>query len=393
MGPLSPAARLDSVLAERLEERRVKQLLRRRPLLDAPQTPETIIDGRRCISFCSNDYLGLATDRRLVKTAEQAVRQWGAGAGASHLVSGHMRPHHDLEEVLADWTGRERALLFSNGYMANLGVINALVGRGDHILEDRLNHASLLDGGMLSGARFQRFRHNDVDDLQRRLQPLEQGQRLVAVDGVFSMDGDMAPLPELATVCADQRAWLMVDDAHGLGVLGPQGAGSVAHCGLNAGQVPVLMGTLGKALGSFGAFVAGSETLIEALIQFARTYIYTTALPPAVAATTLAAVQIARTEQWRRDHLQALISRLRQGAEQLGLELMPSESAVQPLVVGSSEEALRISAALAKRRIWVAAIRPPTVPAGSARLRITLSAGHTEAQVDRLLEALAEAVA
>lgn len=384
---------LDDVLQTRLEQRRAQQLLRRRPLLDAPQAPYTVINGQRYLSFCSNDYLGLAADPRIADAAAQALRQWGVGAGASHLVCGHQRPHHQLEEALADWTGRPRALLFSSGYMANLGVLNALVGRGDHLFQDRLNHASLLDGGLLSGARFQRFRHNDSSDLQRRLQSCEGGQRLVAVDGVFSMDGDLAPLPELAAVCAANRAWLMVDDAHGLGVLGPQGAGSLAHFGLGTEQAPVLMGTLGKALGSCGAFVAGSETLIESLIQFARTYIYTTALPPAVAAASLAAVDIARREDWRREHLYRLIAQLRQGAEQLGIALAPSQSAVQPLLLGRAELALRVSAALAERGLWVAAIRPPTVPAGTARLRITLSAAHTTEQVEQLLAALAEVLA
>lgn len=386
----SASVDLDSVLQERLQQCRAQQRWRRRPLLDAAQAPETIIDGRACLNFCSNDYLGLAVDSRITAAAQHALQQWGNGAGASHLVCGHQRPHHELEEALADWTGRPRALLFSSGYMANLGVIATLLGRGDHLLQDRLNHASLLDGGRLSGARMQRFRHNDIADLERRLARLDSGSRLIAVDGVFSMDGDQAPLPGLASVAARHHAWLMVDDAHGLGVLGPEGRGSVAASKLGLSEVPILMGTLGKALGSSGAFVAGSETLIETLIQFARTSIYTTALPPAVAAATLEAVNIARKESWRRDHLQQLIRRFRSGAEQLGLNLMPSEGPIQPLWMGSAEAALHLSAALAERGFWVAAIRPPTVPAGTARLRITLTAAHAETHVDRLLQALAE---
>ncbi|MDX9875800.1 MAG: 8-amino-7-oxononanoate synthase, partial [Spongiibacteraceae bacterium] len=298
--------------------------------------------------------------------------------------------HHQLEERIAAFTGRPRALLFSTGYMANLGVITALVGRGDYVFEDRLNHASLLDGGLLSGARFQRFAHNDPDALERGLAKAESGRKLVVVDGVFSMDGDIAPLPELAAVAARRDAWLMVDDAHGFGVLGANGAGSVAHFGLTAAQVPVLMGTLGKSAGVFGAFVAGSETLIETLIQFARPYIYTTALPPMVAGATLAAIDLVEREAWRRDHLRALISHWRSGAKSLGLPVLDSDTAIQPLLAGDAAQALAISAALAERGLWVTAIRPPTVPAGTARLRVTLTAAHSVAQVDRLLEALAE---
>lgn len=385
----SSATALDAVLQGRIEERRQRNLLRRPPLLDAPQAPHTVINGRPVLSFCSNDYLGLAADPRVAAAAAEALTRWGSGSGAAHLVSGHMRPHEELEQALADWTGRERALLFSSGYMANLGVISALVGRGDHVLQDRLNHASLLDGGLLSGARFQRFRHNDCTDLERRLRQLPgAGNRLVVVDGVFSMDGDLAPLAELAGLCASHDAWLMVDDAHGLGVIGADGAGSVAHAGLDATAVPILMGTLGKALGGFGAFVAGSATLIEGLMQFARTYIYTTAMPPAQAAAALEAIRIARAEPWRRERVQQLGARLQQGAARLGLPLQASQSAVHPLIIGDAAAALRAAEQLAAQGIWVGAIRPPTVPAGTARLRITLSAAHTEADVDALLAAL-----
>jgi 8-amino-7-oxononanoate synthase len=276
--------------------------------------------------------------------------------------------------------------------MANLGVIAALVGRGDRVFEDRANHASLLDGARLSGARLVRYAHAGVADLDERLSGAAAGKRLVATDGVFSMDGDLAPLPALAAVAADREAWLMVDDAHGLGVLGPAGRGSVAAAGLGVEQVPVLMGTLGKALGTFGAFVAGSDALIETLIQDARTYIYTTAPPPALACATSAALQRVRADDWRRERLQQLVQRFRSGAAQLGLALMDSITPIQPLLAGEAHTALRLSAALRRQGILVTAIRPPTVPAGSARLRITFSAAHTEAQVDRLLEALEQAV-
>jgi 8-amino-7-oxononanoate synthase len=309
-------------------------------------------------------------------------------------VCGHSALHHQLEEKLAEVTGRPRALLFSTGYMANLGVVNALLDKSDFIFEDKLNHASLIDAGLLSGARFQRFLHNDIDNLRARLERASAGdnskaRKLICVDGVFSMDGDLAPLPELAALAQQHDAWLMVDDAHGFGVFGAHGGGCAEHFNLDREQLPILMGTLGKAAGTYGAFVAGSEALIETLIQFARTYIYTTALPPAVAAATLESIELIRRESWRREHLQQLIARFRHGAQQLGLQLMNSSSAIQPLLVGDAGRALELSETLAQRGLWISAIRPPTVPAGTARLRITLTAAHTETHVDRLLDALA----
>jgi 8-amino-7-oxononanoate synthase len=293
-----------------------------------------------------------------------------------------------LEEALAEFTGRPRALLFSSGYAANIGVLTTLLQRGDRVFEDRLNHASLLDGGLYSGARFRRFAHNNVPALAVQMDKAD-GPALVVVDGVFSMDGDTAPLAELATLCAARDAWLMVDDAHGFGVMGPGGGGSTEAAGLGVGEVPVLMATLGKALGTAGAFVAGDELLIEGLIQQARNYIYTTALPPAVAAASLVSLSLLREEAWRREHLAALISRFRDGAQQLALPLMPSQSAIQPLLVGDAARALALSARLREQGLLIGAIRPPTVPAGTSRLRITLSAAHTQQQVDRLLEQLA----
>ncbi|MBD2857997.1 8-amino-7-oxononanoate synthase [Spongiibacter sp. KMU-158] len=382
---------LETTLQRRLEERRSLSRYRQRREIQSAQTSRLSLNGREFLQFCSNDYLGIANHPKLIQAMQDAAAQFGVGSGASHLVCGHSSLHHQLENRLADITGRERALLFSTGYMANLGVIAGLLGKGDQVLEDRLNHASLLDGGLLSGARFQRFQHNNLEDLERRLMTLpEQGERLIVVDAVFSMDGDMAPLPELAKLAQRYDASLMADDAHGFGVLGNTGAGSAEFFGLSQRELPILMGTLGKGLGSYGAFVAGSETLIESLIQFARPYIYTTAMPPAVAAATLAGLDLLQTEAWRREHLQSLIGYFKAQAASLGFNVMPSDTAIQPLMVGGEAEAMAISAELERRGILVTAIRPPTVPVGSSRLRITLSAAHSTADIDQLLAALCE---
>jgi 8-amino-7-oxononanoate synthase len=371
-----------------LAERRAAQLYRQRRVVDGPQGPQLELDGRSVANFCSNDYLGLANHPALVAALKRGAEEYGVGAGASHLINGHSRAHHALEEELAAFVGRPRALLFSTGYMANLGAVSALVGRGDTVLEDRLNHASLLDAAKLSGARLQRYLHADASSLAAHLEKHGDGRTLLVTDGVFSMDGDVAPLTELAAVAARHQAWLMVDDAHGLGVLGDGGRGSVVQHKLDTAAVPVLMGTLGKAFGTFGAFVAGSEALIETLIQQARSYIYTTAMPPAIAEATRASLRLVQTEEWRREKLAALVQRFHSGAAQLGLPLLASETPIQPLVVGETSRAMAISEALLQRDILVSAIRPPTVPAGSARLRITFSAAHSEAQVDELLLAL-----
>ncbi|EKT4482208.1 8-amino-7-oxononanoate synthase [Pseudomonas putida] len=376
-------------LAARLAERRAADLYRQRPLLQSPQGPEVVVDGQRLLAFCSNDYLGLANHPEVIAAWQAGAERWGVGGGASHLVVGHSTPHHQVEEALAELTGRPRALLFSTGYMANLGAITALVGQGDTVLQDRLNHASLLDGGLLSGARFNRYLHNDPASLASRLDKAV-GNTLVVTDGVFSMDGDLADLPALADVARARGAWLMVDDAHGMGTLGAQGGGIVEHFGLGLEDVPVLIGTLGKACGTAGAFVAGSDELIEALVQFARPYIYTTSQPPALACATLKSLELLRRETWRREHLAALIRQFREGAQQIGLALMHSSTPIQPIMIGDSAQALRMSRMLRERGLLVTAIRPPTVPAGSARLRVTLSAAHSEAQVQLLLNALAE---
>ncbi len=375
-------------LAEQLALRKQENLYRQRGVLDGPQGVEICIDGQDCLSFCSNDYLGLANHPQVVAAFHRGLDEYGAGSGAAHLVSGHSRAHHQLEEELAAFTGRPRTLLFSTGYMANLGVMAALLGRSDRVFEDRANHASLLDGARLSAARLIRYRHADAKDLAARMASAPPGEYMVATDGVFSMDGDIAPLQDLARLCAQQQAWFMVDDAHGFGVLGRDGRGSVDAAGLGVEDVPILVGTLGKAFGTFGAFVAGSEELVETLIQQARSWIYTTASPPALACATRAALQLVCSEGWRRERLVALIRRFRAGAQQLDLPLLESYTPIQPLLVGDAGKALQMSAALREQRILVTAIRPPTVPEGTARLRITFSALHTDEQVDRLLDVL-----
>lgn len=348
-----------------------------------------VVDGQALLSFCSNDYLGLANHPDVISALKQGADEFGVGSGAAHLVNGHSHAHHALEEELAEFSGYPRALLFSTGYMANLGTVQALMGRGDTVFEDRLNHASLLDAGLHSAADFKRYAHNDMSALAQQLQQAGSGDKLILSDGVFSMDGDLAPLPQMAALAQSQDAWLMVDDAHGFGVLGQSGRGSTEHFKLDVAEVPIYMATLGKGLGCFGAFVAGDEALIEYLINEARTYIYTTALPPAVAEATRAALRLVQSEGWRRQHLQQLIQRFRHGAEQLGLPLMESFTPIQPLLVGEADVALAASQALLEQGILVTAIRPPTVPKATARLRITFSAAHSEEDVDHLLTALA----
>jgi 8-amino-7-oxononanoate synthase len=373
----------------RLAERKAQHLYRRCRVADSPQGPQMRIDGKLLIAFCSNDYLGLASDERIANALKQGVDRWGSGSGAAHLVNGHSSAHQALEEELADWLGRERVLLFSTGYMANLGIITGLLERGDQLFEDRLNHASLIDAGLLGNARLHRYRHSDMQSLRQQLAASPEGMRMVATDGVFSMDGDIALLGEMASICCSERTLLMVDDAHGLGVLGREGRGCVDEAGLTQSDVPVLMGTLGKAFGVAGAFVAGSELLIETLIQQARSYIYTTAMPAALAEATRASLRIVREERWRRDKLESLMWRFREGAEAIGLSLMPSRTPIQPILLGEPEMAVAWSRRLEEHGFLVTAIRPPTVPAGQARLRVTLSAAHEEAQVDSLLQTLA----
>ncbi len=375
-------------IATELARRRAEQRYRRREVLDGPQGVEARIGGETLLTFCSNDYLGLANHPAVAAAFKAGVDRYGVGAGASHLLGGHSAAHHALEEELAAFVGCERTLLFSTGYMANLGVVTALADRFATLFEDKLNHASLIDAARLSQTKARRYLHADTDGLQIMLAGAE-GVKLIISDGVFSMDGDVAPLPALITLAEKFDAMLLIDDAHGLGVLGAGGRGTFEHHGIVPRAPAMLMGTLGKAFGSFGAFVAGSEELIEFLIQQARTYIYTTALPPAVAEATRESLRLIQAEPWRREHLMALVARFRTGAAALGLQLLPSDTPIQPLILGESAQALAASQHLRAHGILVPAIRPPTVAAHSARLRITFSAVHTFEQVDRLLEALA----
>ncbi|MEJ2645836.1 MAG: 8-amino-7-oxononanoate synthase [Gammaproteobacteria bacterium] len=376
-------------LAAQLDDRKARHLYRRRRVVAGPQGPETIVDGRPCLTFCSNDYLGLANHPQVVQAFRDAVTEYGVGSGAAHLVTGHSVAHHALEEELAAFVGRPRALLFSTGYMANLGVAGALLDRHDRLFEDRYNHASLLDAARYSGARLVRYGHGDSGDLERRLGATAgSGHRLISSDGVFSMDGDLAPVRALAGLARRHGATLMIDDAHGLGVLGEHGGGLLEQQSLSVEDVPILVGTLGKAFGTFGAFVAGSEALIETLIQQARTYVYTTAPPPAVAQATRASLRLVQQDGWRRERLRSLVARFREGASQLGLALTASTTPIQPLLVGDAARALALSDALLEQGVLISAIRPPTVPEGTARLRITLSAAHQDSHVDRLLAAL-----
>ena len=376
-----------------LEARRQSNLYRQRRVVENPQGRELQVSGRRLLNFCSNDYLGLANDPRVREAFKQGVDDWGVGSGASHLICGHTRAHHELEEALADFVGRPRALLFSTGYAANMGAINSLVGVGDFVFQDRLNHASLLDGGWISRATVAWFEHGDTGDLARQLHSVaaQSGGKLVVSDGIFSMDGDACAVDQLIQVAREHSAWIMIDDAHGLGVYGENGCGLVDPRRYSTGDIPVLVGTLGKAFGTAGAFVAGEASLIELLVHKARNYVFSTALPSAVAVATLRSLEIAIDEEWRRDRLRALIQQFREGLQNIGLAVGSSHSPIQPLVVGAPETAVQFSAALEQRGILISAIRPPTVPEGTSRLRITLTAAHTPGDVDRLLDALSEA--
>ncbi|MDR2924931.1 MAG: 8-amino-7-oxononanoate synthase [Azoarcus sp.] len=379
-------SRLDSLHAA-LDELDASHLRRVRRDLESPCSPHAIINGRTITAFCSNDYLGLAADSRLADALAEGARRWGAGAGASHLVCGHYAVQRELEERLAAFVTCERALVFSSGFMANMGIIPALVGRGDAIFADRLNHASLIDGMLLSRAAMHRYPHLDMAALERQLAGSRAKTKLIISDAVFSMDGDIAPLRELMTLAERFDAWLLIDDAHGFGVLGPQGRGALAEADIS-GERLIQMATLSKAAGVSGAFVAGEATVIEWLMQKARTYLFTTGSPPALAHALLASAALIEASDERRAHLAALIKRLRSSLAQKRWKLLPSRTPIQPLIIGSNADALALGDALMKQGLWISAIRPPTVPAGSARLRITLSAAHTADDVDRLTEAI-----
>jgi 8-amino-7-oxononanoate synthase len=347
------------------------------------------IDGRPMLSFCSNDYLGLASHPAIKQRFIDVIESDGAGSGAAHLLTGHSTHHQALEEALADFTGQPRALLFSTGYMANMGVIDALVGRGDVVIQDKWNHASLLDGARLSDADMMRYPHVDMAQLHKRLHQSAAFQRkLIVTDGVFSMDGDIAPLPEIMAIAKQHQAAVMVDDAHGIGVIGLGGRGSVSHFELSGDAQPIIVGTLGKALGTAGAFVAADEVVIETLTQHARPYVYTTAQPAAIAAATLKSLEVLEKESWRHEQLEANIALFRSGAHALGLKLMASETPIQPIIVGDDQLTLTLGQQLEEKGILVGVIRTPTVPKNTARLRVTISAAHTEADIQQLLTAL-----
>jgi 8-amino-7-oxononanoate synthase len=409
-------------LQTELDERAALGLLRSRRTLDTPQSPHIVVDSKPYLAFCSNDYLGLTNHPQLISALQQGAAQWGVGSGAAHLVSGHFTPHHQLEQRLAAFVGKPTALLFSTGYMANLGVVQALVGKGDMVFADKLNHASLNDAMLLSRAEVKRYRHGDMAQLEKLLCETSAGRKLVITDAVFSMDGDLAPLSELLALCEQYDAWLYVDDAHGFGVLGEQGRGSMSHCltsappnsspvkgrsggvyvrGATNPPMPPLTGgstspriiymaTLGKAAGVSGAFVAAEQVVIDTLINHARSYVYTTATPPALSVALLESLTLIEQGDVLRSHLQRLIAQLREGLSGLPWQLMPSQTAIQPLLVGDNQQALKLSEALRERGIWVAAIRPPTVPQGTARLRITLSAAHRMEDVQQLIKVLHE---
>jgi 8-amino-7-oxononanoate synthase len=378
-----------SNLQTELNSRAAQGLLRARRSLATPQGVRIIVDGKPYLSFCSNDYLGLANHPKLIEALQQGALQYGVGSGASHLVSGHFDAHQHFEEAFAQFVGKPAALSFSTGYMANLGVVQALVGRGDTVFADKLNHASLNDAMLLSRAEVKRYRHNDMVHLAQLLAEEKSGRKLIITDAVFSMDGDIAPLPELLALCEQYDAWLLLDDAHGFGVLGEQGRGVMSHFGLSSPRI-IYMATLGKAAGVAGACVAAEQVVIDTLLQNARSYIYTTAGPPALSVALLASLRLIQNEDWRREHLQQLIEQLRKGVKDLPWAMIASATPIQPLMVGTNEAALALSEGLRARGIWVPAIRPPTVPQGTARLRITLSAAHTESDVAELLEALHE---
>jgi len=383
-----------SELQTELDQRASAGLTRRRRLLQSPQSAHIKVDDQDVLSFCSNDYLGLANHPALIAAMQNGAAGSGAGAGASHLITGHHQYHHDAEQALAEFVGLPAALLYSTGYMANMGVVTALMGRDDAIFADKLNHASLNDAALLSRATLHRYAHNDLAALESLLQKSDAKRKLIVVDAVFSMDGDLAPVPELLALCEQYDAYLYLDDAHGFGVLGEHGQGVLSHFSVQIRQLKadssriIYMATLGKAAGVSGAFVAGTSVLIDYLVQNSRTYIYTTATPPAVSAGLIESVKIIQKDDFRRAHLQHLISLLKTRLRLSHWRLDESTTAIQPLIVGSNEDALALSERLLTQGILVPAIRPPTVPKGTARLRISLSAAHSEADVLQLIDAL-----
>lgn len=390
---MNPEDRLTTELAAQLQDIAAAGLTRRRRVLESPCGRTAAVDGKKVLNFASNDYLGLAGNRDIARALADGALEWGAGSGASHLVSGHLAPHETLEQAMAAFTGFPRALTFSTGYLANLAIVPTLAARGAMIFSDKLNHASLIDAMQLAkagGANVQRYPHCDMAALEELLAASQTPNRIIVSDAVFSMDGDLAPLPALFALAERHDAWLVIDDAHGFGVLGPQGRGSLAHFNLPYHPRLLLMGTLGKAAGVGGAFVAGSQTAIETLLQKGRTYIFTTAAPPAIACALAKSLEIIEHGDARRANLFARIGQLRDGLAGLPWQLLPSATAIQPLIVGENAAVLALSTALWERGLWVPAIRPPTVPQGTARLRISVSAAHTADDIDHLIHVIKE---
>ena len=382
-----PGPLLYAALATELAQLEELGLRRSRRVIETPQGARVRVDGRDYVAFCSNDYLGLASHPRLIEAAREGAARYGVGAGASHLILGHSTAHHELEKRLAAFAGFPRALLFSTGYLANIGAVTALVGREDAVFSDRLNHASLNDAVLLSRAAFKRYPHLDLTALERLLAGSKARRRLIVTDAVFSMDGDIAPVRELVALAERYDAWLLLDDAHGFGVLGPGGRGTLARFEVSSPRV-IYMATLGKAAGVSGAFVAGEAEVVETLVQRARAYIYTTATPPLLAHALLESLELIRCEEWRRDRLRELARHLKARLTARRWRLAPSETAIQPLIIGANAEAVAVAEALARGGLLVPAIRPPTVPQGTARLRISLSAAHVPDDVERLAAAL-----
>ena len=382
-------------LNQRLQNLQQQQLYRSRRVVESAQDVTLDINGQSLINFCSNDYLGLANHSEVKQAFKNAVDEYGVGSGASQLVTGHQKAHHALEEELAEFIGRERVLLFSTGYMANLGVVSALSERKDEIFEDKLNHASLIDAALLSRAALTRYPHKKINELENQLVKSNAANKIIISDGVFSMDGDKADLHSLINTAHKHNAMLMVDDAHGIGVLGNKGQGIIGEfdSAVSEQDLPIFVGTLGKAFGTFGAFVAGSNELIETLINFSRSYIYTTAMPAAVAEATRASLKLIQQGDERRECLQKRIKQFRKGCSELGINITHepeygSASTIQPIIVGEAEKALQLSNSLLQQGLLISAIRPPTVPQNTSRLRVTFSANHTAEHVEKLLFAL-----
>ena len=380
-----------SIIQGQLDELKSKSLYRTRKTVESAQGGKIIVNGKSVLNFCSNDYLGLANHPVLVKCFKLAADKYGVGSGASSLVCGRSTAHVELEEEVARVTGRDKSLLFSSGYLANLAIVCTLIQeRGDSVFQDRLNHASMIDASLTSRAKLLRYPHCDLVALEASIAKNNSKRKLVLTDSIFSMDGDLAPLVDLAQLSCKYKAALVVDDAHGFGVFGTHGAGVLNHLQLNQTEVPLMMATFGKAVGCAGAFIAGPENLIELLVQKARPYIYSTAMAPAIAVAAKKGLQLIEKESWRQELLFKLIQRFRNGAKQAGLLIQTSSSPIQPLITGSAKRAIQLSDALLEKGFLVTAIRPPTVPANTSRLRITLSTSHTESEVDQLLDALIE---